>query len=104
MVAQGNEVSAHHIDEVSPKDLPPADLFIFGSPTHFGKAPGNIMRFVKKVNLPSGASYAVFASCTSLTSMTFEDNAPTVGPSWIANHYGSLMIFYYEGATGFTSP
>jgi flavodoxin len=64
MAARGDDVSVHHIDDVSPKDLPPADLYVFGSPTHFGKAPGNILRFVKKANLPSGAKYAVFATCS----------------------------------------
>lgn len=62
MAARGNEVSVHRIDELSPRDLPPADLYIFGSPTHFGKAPGNIIRFLKKANLPPGARYAVFAT------------------------------------------
>jgi flavodoxin len=65
MAAEGNEVSVHHIDELGPRDVPPADLYVFGSPTHFGKAPGNIMRFLRKANLPSGARYAVFATCSA---------------------------------------
>lgn len=65
MTAGGNEVSVHHIDELSPRDIPPADLYVFGSPTHFGKAPGNIMRFVKKADLPPGTRYAVFATCSA---------------------------------------
>lgn len=65
MAAKGNEVNIHHIREVSPKDLPPADLFIFGSPTHFGKAIGSMVRFVNKLALPSGTKYAVFATCSA---------------------------------------
>ncbi len=65
MMAKGNEVNIHHIREVSPKDLPPADLYIFGSPTHFGKATGSMVRFLKKLTLPSGARYAAFATCSA---------------------------------------
>ena len=66
MVAKGNEVNIHHIGEVSPKDLPPADLYVFGSPTHFGKATGSMVRFVKKLALPSGTKYAVFATFSAV--------------------------------------
>jgi multimeric flavodoxin WrbA len=62
MVAKGNEVNIHHINDASPKDLPPADLYVFGSPTHFGKATGSMVRFVKKAALPPGTRYAVFAT------------------------------------------
>lgn len=62
MAAKGNEVDVHHIRDASPKDLPPADLYVFGSPTHFGKAVGSMRRFVKKVDLPPETKYAVFAT------------------------------------------
>lgn len=65
MVAKGNVVNIHHIREVSPKDLPSADLYVFGSPTHFGKATGSMVRFAKKLGLPSGTKYAVFATCSA---------------------------------------
>ena len=51
MVTKGNKVNIHHIKEVSPRELPLADLYIFGSPTRFGKAPGGVMRFIKKLEL-----------------------------------------------------
>jgi multimeric flavodoxin WrbA len=65
MTAQGNEVNIHHIGDVNPKDLPPADLYVFGSPTHFGKATGSMVRFLKKLPLPPGTKYAVFATCSA---------------------------------------
>ncbi|MGD0817226.1 MAG: flavodoxin domain-containing protein [Methanomassiliicoccales archaeon] len=65
MAAKGNEVNVHHIKEVNPKDLPPADLYVFGSPTHFGKATGSMIHFIKKLTLPSGTKYAVFATCSA---------------------------------------
>lgn len=65
MIAKGSEVNVHHIDDASPKELPPADLYVFGSPTHFGKAVGGMVRFIKKAALSSGAKYAVFATCSA---------------------------------------
>jgi flavodoxin len=62
MTTKGNDVNVHHIREMKPRDLPPADLYIFGSPTHFGKAPGGVVRFLKKVELPPGTKYAVFGT------------------------------------------
>ena len=53
------------MDDSKPKELPSADLYIFGSPTHFGKAPGSMVRFLKKLDLPSGTKYAVFATCSA---------------------------------------
>jgi flavodoxin len=60
--AKGNEVNIHHIKDASPKALSPADLYVFGSPTHFGKATGSMVRFVKKLTVPPGSKYAVFAT------------------------------------------
>ena len=62
MGAKGNEVNIHHVREASPNDLPPANLYIFGSPTHFGRATGGMVRFLKKLTIPSGTRYAVFAT------------------------------------------
>lgn len=62
MTARGNEVNLHHIDDARPKELPPADLYVFGSPTRLGKPIGSMRRFLKKVTLPPGTKYAVFAT------------------------------------------
>ena len=37
--------SVQHIRDASPKDLPPADLYVFSSPGRFGKPKGNARRF-----------------------------------------------------------
>ena len=62
MEAKGHQVNVHHIKGVNPKELFPADLYIFGSPTRFGKPIGSMRRFVKKVSLPPKTKYAVFAT------------------------------------------
>jgi flavodoxin len=59
---KGHEVMVHHIDDVKPKELPSADIYIFGSPTRFSGPIGEMKRFLKKAEIPSGAKYAVFAT------------------------------------------
>ncbi|AKB51994.1 Chitin binding protein [Methanosarcina barkeri str. Wiesmoor] len=46
---------------------------------------------------------SAFRSCTALTSMTFMGNAPTMGSRW-ASGCTNLVAYYYESATGFTTP
>lgn len=60
--AKGHQVNVHHVKKEKPRELPSADLYIFGSPTRFGKPIGSMRRFVKKVALPKGTKYAVFAT------------------------------------------
>jgi flavodoxin len=62
MEAKGHQASVRHIDDSKPKELPPADLYVFGSPTRFGGPIGSMKRFAKKAVLPQGARYAVFAT------------------------------------------
>lgn len=62
MTAKGHEVAVHHVREAKAKQLPKADLYIFGSPGRIGKPIGKMRRFLKKVNLPSGTNYAIFST------------------------------------------
>jgi len=62
MTMKGHSVDVHNIDDSKPKDLPPAGLYVFGSPTRIGKPIGGMRRFLKKVDLPSGTKFAVFAT------------------------------------------
>ncbi|MCU0860633.1 MAG: hypothetical protein MUE55_08640 [Thermoplasmata archaeon] len=62
MASRGHQMNVHHIRESRPKELPQADLYVFGSPTRFGKPIGGMRRFAKKVSLPAGTRYAVFAT------------------------------------------
>jgi len=59
---KGHQTNVHHIDKSKPRELPAADLYIFGSPTRFGKPLRSMRRFAKKISLPSGTRYAVFAT------------------------------------------
>jgi menaquinone-dependent protoporphyrinogen IX oxidase len=62
MAARGVTVAVHHIKDVTPNDLPPADLYLFSSPGRFGKPPRDMRRFLKKVRLPAGTRYAILAT------------------------------------------
>jgi flavodoxin len=62
MEEKGHQVKVHHVKEAKPKELPEAELYIFGSPTRIGKPIGIMRRFIKKLTLPKGTKYAVFAT------------------------------------------
>ncbi len=62
MAAKGVTVDVHHIDEVRPRELPPADLYVFSSPGRMGKPIGSMRRFLKKAELAPGAKYAILTT------------------------------------------
>jgi menaquinone-dependent protoporphyrinogen IX oxidase len=65
LAAKGVVVDVHHIREVRLTDLPPAELYLFSSPGRFGKPIGRMRRFLKKVRLPAGTSYAKVDACAT---------------------------------------
>jgi menaquinone-dependent protoporphyrinogen IX oxidase len=62
MAAKGITVNVHHVKDVKPKEISPADLYLFSSPGRFGKPIGDMRDFLKKVNLPLGTKYAVLVT------------------------------------------
>ena len=62
MMARSVTVNVHHITAMSPKELPPADLYLFSSPGRMGKPIGGMRRFLKKVGLPAGTKYAILTT------------------------------------------
>jgi multimeric flavodoxin WrbA len=56
MAAKGVMVAVHHIREVTPTALSPADLYVFSSPGRIGKPIGGMRRFLKKLKLPAGTT------------------------------------------------
>ena len=62
VVAKGVTVNVHHIREVRPKELGPADLYLFSSPGRMGKPIGTMRRFLKDVSLPPGTQYAILTT------------------------------------------
>jgi menaquinone-dependent protoporphyrinogen IX oxidase len=62
MAAKGVMVDVHHVREVRPTELSPADLYVFSSPGRMGKPIGGMRRFLKKVKLPAGTGYAILTT------------------------------------------
>jgi len=62
MTTRGVTVNVHHVKDVKPKEIPPADLYLFSSPGRFGKPIGDMRGFLKKVNLPAGTKYALLVT------------------------------------------
>jgi hypothetical protein len=62
MAIKGVGVEVHHIRDVNPTKLAPADLYVFSSPGRMGKPIGRMRRFVNKVSVPAGTKYAVLTT------------------------------------------
>jgi len=62
MAAKGVTVNVHHVKNIKPKEIPPADLYVFSSPGRFGKPIGDMRGFLKKANLPAETKYAVLVT------------------------------------------
>lgn len=62
MAARGVAVTVHHVEDVKPKELPPADLYLFSSPGRMGKPIRGMRRFLKDLELPVGTQYAILTT------------------------------------------
>jgi len=62
MATKGVSVNVHHIRDARPKEIMPADLYVFSSPGRFGKPISSMRRFIKKAQLPPGAMYAILTT------------------------------------------
>jgi multimeric flavodoxin WrbA len=62
MAAKGVTVNVRHIRDARPKELMPADLYIFSSPGRAGRPIGSMRRFLKKMRLPPGTRYAILTT------------------------------------------
>jgi flavodoxin len=62
MSARGVEVDVHHIRELKPTELPPADLYVFSSPGRIGKPIRSMRRFLSSLTLWQGTRYALLTT------------------------------------------
>lgn len=62
MADRGVDVAVHHIDDAKPKEMPPADLYLFSSPGRMGRPIRGARRFLKDVRLPAGTRYAILTT------------------------------------------
>ncbi len=62
MAVRGVDVTVHHIRDLKPKEMPPADLYLFSSPGRLGKPIRGMRRFLKDLQLPAGTRYAILTT------------------------------------------
>ena len=62
MADKGVIVNVRHIRDAKPKEIQPADLYLFSSPGRMGKPTWGMRRFLKKARLPSGTKYAILTT------------------------------------------
>ncbi len=62
MAGRGVTVNIHHVRDATPRNMPPADLYLFSSPGRMGRPIGRVRRFLKKLELPSGTKYALLTT------------------------------------------
>lgn len=62
MAARGVAVNVHHVRDARPREMPPADLYVFSSPGRIGRPIGRMRRFLKKLRLPAGTKYAILTT------------------------------------------
>ena len=62
MTGKRIDVDIHHIREVSPTQVAPAELYVFSSPGRFGKPIRGMRRFLQALSLPPGTRYAIFTT------------------------------------------
>lgn len=60
--ALGATVDIHHIHDANPKDMPPADLYVFSSPGQWGKPIKKVRRFLAQLTLPPQTRYAILTT------------------------------------------
>lgn len=60
--ALGATVDVHHIRDADPRDLPPADLYVFSSPGQWGKPIKRVRRFLSQLTLPPQTRYAILTT------------------------------------------
>jgi hypothetical protein len=62
MAAKGVAVNVQHVRDAKPKEMPPADVYLFSSPGRMGKPRGVARRFLKRARLPPGTRYALLTT------------------------------------------
>jgi hypothetical protein len=62
MATRGVEVTVHHVEDVKPRGLPRADLYVFSSPGRMGKPIRSMRRFLRDLPLPAGTRYGILTT------------------------------------------
>lgn len=79
---KGHDVEISSIREINPSPLPQADFYIFSTPTHVGRPPGKMKKFLKKLEISKdGAKYALMATCMDYNTKALQVMESILKPS-----------------------
>ena len=93
MSKKGHDVEMFSVREREPTSLPPADLYIFSSPTQIGSPAGKMKKFLKKLEISQeGAKYALVATHLNPKANTLEKMEKLLQPKEIIKVTDGLMI------------
>lgn len=97
---KGHDVEMFSVREREPTSLPPADLYIFSSPTQIGSPARKMKKFLKKLEISQeGAKYALVATHLNSKANTREKMEKLLQPKDISKITDGLMI-KVEGMKG----
>jgi hypothetical protein len=60
--AKGVTTTVHHVRDVDPMAVPPADLYVFSSPGRMGKPIRSMRRFLERITVPAGTRCAILTT------------------------------------------
>ena len=93
MSKKGHDVEMFSVREREPTSLPPADLYIFSSPTQIGSPAGKMKKFLKKLEISQeGAKYALVVTHLNPKANTLEKMEKLLQPKEIIKVTDGLMI------------
>jgi flavodoxin len=91
MAAKAVTVEVHHIEDVKPRELALADLYVFSSPGRFGKPIKEMRRFLADIDLPAGTRYAILTTEPAPKPDKKTGKMPTEEELDAINHVMSVM-------------
>jgi flavodoxin len=63
LAEDNHSLQTYSIKEIKPREVPPAELYIFSAPTRIGNPIGKMKRFLKSMSVPSeGKQYALIST------------------------------------------
>ena len=81
------------IREINPGSLPQADLYIFSTPTHIGRPPGKMQKFLKKLEISKeGEKYALMATCMDYNTKALQVMENLIQPSGVTKVSDGIKI------------
>jgi len=97
---KGNPVSVHPVRRVKPGKLPRADLYVFGSPTHFGRPTRRMKTFLKKLaGQQIDARYALITTCLDQSTQALDKMDDILASSSMTRATDGLKVIV-EGMRG----